>query len=62
MPMKPDLGSVRIERRGDTWIVIVYDNGITTERRFTTESAAKIWAFAQTTRLVDAQKASPRKH
>ena len=57
--MKPDLGSVRIERRGDTWIVIVYDNGITTERRFTTENAAKIWAFAQKTRLVEAGKLAP---
>jgi hypothetical protein len=51
-----DVASVNIERRGASWVVTMYENGITTERRFTTENAARIWAFAQKTRLIDAGK------
>jgi hypothetical protein len=51
-----DVASVSIGRREASWVVTMYDNGITTERRFTTENAARMWAFAQKTRLADAGK------
>jgi hypothetical protein len=54
--MKTEAASVNIEFGLGRWIVSVHEDGVTTERKFTTENAAKIWAFAQRTRLMDAGK------